>query len=732
MNKKLALSICLIFLWGSVGVSQTHPSIFLTPKGVATIKASLGKYPVFDHSYQVAKQAADQAISDPIIVPIPKDGAGYTHETHKANYYAMYYAGIVYQITGEPKYAEFVRSMLKEYAELYPKLGLHPVVKSATPGKLFWQALNECVWLVHTSMAYDCVYDYINPSDRKKIEKDLFYPIAHFISEGNAENIKTFNKMHNHGTWATASVGLIGYVMGDKELVNKALYGSKKDGKSGFLEQMNQLFSPDGYFTEGAYYQRYAIWPFMLLAQAIELKQPGLKIFTRRDGILPKAVNTLLQSAYNGTIFHLNDALDKRYQTQEIVAALDIAYWANPADKSLLSIAKIQQNYALSDAGITTAQAVYEGLEQPFIFRSMLLRDGADGSKGGIAIFREGETSDRSCLVFKATSHGLSHGHYDKLTFSYYDNGNPVLVDYGAARFLNIDPKEGGRYTKENYTWAMQSIAHNTLTVDQKSHFDANIERSSQYASTINFCDYSLPNIQIVSACDHNAYADKKVQMHRTMAMITDSALEHPIVIDLMRVCAPERHTYDLPFYYNGQIISTSFSCKKRTNELTPLGNAYGYQHLWVEAMATTDQPMASFTWLKADRFYSVTTLSNRQSELYLTRAGANDPNMNIRNEPAFMIRQKEATNHTFASLIESHGLYDLNIELTKGFTSQFKSMQITYDDAHYTQFVAQTLKGKKITLTVVNQDFDSKKNRDITIHGTRYQWMGNFCYTIE
>ena len=66
--------------------------------------------------------------------------------------------------------------------------------------------------------------------------------------------------MHNHATWATAAVGMIGFAMNREDYVNKALYGSDETGKrGGFIRQMDYLFSPDGYFTEGAYYQRYAI-----------------------------------------------------------------------------------------------------------------------------------------------------------------------------------------------------------------------------------------------------------------------------------------------------------------------------------------------------------------------------------------------------------------------------------------------------------------------------------------
>ena len=119
----------LLFFLILAGISQaaTHPGLFLTPKGVKEIRSSLGKYPVFDQSYNELKRIADEALSAAITVPLPKDGGGgYTHEKHKKNYYEMNAAGILFQITKDKRYAEFVRNMLFAYSELYPTLGLHP------------------------------------------------------------------------------------------------------------------------------------------------------------------------------------------------------------------------------------------------------------------------------------------------------------------------------------------------------------------------------------------------------------------------------------------------------------------------------------------------------------------------------------------------------------------------------------------------------------------------------
>lgn len=705
-----------------------HPNLFLTTKAVKEIKSSLGKYPAFDKSVNELKVIADKALSEKMEVPVPKDGGGgYSHEKHKSNYYAMNAAGIMYQISGDRKYAQFVRDMLLKYAELYPTLELHPIIKSEARAKLFWQSLNEAVWLVHTANAYDCVYNFMSENDRQFVEKNLFRPMAEFLSNGNASNYETFNKMHNHGTWALTAVGMIGYTMGDKELVAKALYGSNKDRKSGFFRQLDMLFSPDGYYTEGPYYQRYAIWPFLTFAQVIQNQQPELNIFSYRDQILNKAVNTTLQSAYNAEFFNVNDALYKTYDTQEIVYAIDIAFKNNPANKQLLDIARQQNSFIVSGEGLAAAKAVATEKIPLFVFKSTLLRDGAKGDEGGIAILRSGEGSKQTCLTFKATAHGLSHGHYDKLSLTLYDNGNCILPDYGSVRFLNIEPKDGGGYTKENHTWATQTIAHNTVTVDEKSDFNGDIKTSSKYHSDINYFNADNPEIQVVSGIERNAY--KGVLLNRTIAMIKNKAFEFPFVIDIFRGVSDSLHQFDLSYYYNGHMISTDFLIQKNTSNLKPFGTKNGYQHLWLEAEGSTKKSSSNFTFVNQNRFYSITSLTDTLSEFKLTRVGANDPTFNLRDTPCFLIRQPKTTHHTFVSVIEPHGLYDLTREVTVGFETNVSDLKLIKDDEAFTAVEISMKNGKQFLFITANNDFSSTKTRNIEIDNKTISFTGNFYF---
>jgi poly(beta-D-mannuronate) lyase len=718
--------------WGEVekSLSKEHPCLLLTPKGVAEIRASLGKTPHFDRSYAEVKAMVDKAVGEKINIPTPADGGGgYTHEQHKQNYISMFNAGAVFQISGDEKYAEYVRNMLSGYASAYVGWGEHPAKKNNPAGRIFWQTLNDFVWLVHVSHAYDCVYDYLSPSDKNEIEEKLFRPVADFIMHGNNNaNERTFNMIQNHGTWAAAAVGMIGYVMNDSELVSKALQGTQMDGKAGFLRQVDEMFSPDGYYAEGPYYLRYAIWPFMLFAQVVNNNAPEQKIYERRNAILLKAVDAEMQMMYNGEILYLNDALKKTILTQELVWAVNLSFYANPQNTKLLDIAARQQRVMICDAGIATAKALENHTVKPFESVPALFRDGANGEHGAVSILRHGKEPKQTALVMKATSHGGAHGHYDKLSFSFYDNGNIILQDYGAARFLNIEAKYGGHYTKENESWAKQSIAHNTLTVDETSHYNGASKTANKYWSELLYYDVK-PDVQITSARDVHAYAD--VQMQRTMALVTHSSLAHPFAVDVFRVKSDALHTYDLPFYYLGHPVYTDVKYDANPVEQRRLGDRNGYQHLWLEAAGVTDKPTARFTWLNADRFYSVTTLSNANSEFLFTRIGATDPDFMLRHDAAFMLRQKKAGNHTFVSVVEPHGEYNLNNEYTRGDVSGIDKLELLRDDDAYSVVSIKMKNGTTCLLLLSNADADGEAKHSISMGERKYAWQGAYCLSV-
>ena len=701
--RRLTIFLTLALCACTQTVQTAHPSLLLTADGARQIRASKGKLPIFDASLDMLMQEAETAVAREICLPTPKDGGGgYSHEMHKLNYYDMYNLGIAWQLSGDEKYAQKVKDILLAYVDFYPKLDFHPLGLSGNPGRIFWQTLNESVFLVHTAVAYDCVYDYLSAEERSLIEKEFFYPYTDFIMTGlphNRANTQMFNNLNNWATWACAGVGMIGIAIGDDSLVQKALYGSDLKGEGGFLRQMDVLFSPDGYFTEGAYYLRYAIWPFVTFAQCLDVYNPELKIFEYRDGILLKAVDALLQMAYEGEFMHFNDALEKGYSAQELISAVDIAYNANPADKSLLSVVRDYQHKVLvSDAGFAVAKGLTFGEAEPLRLHSMWLRDGGDGTEGAFCIMRPTSEKLNSAVTFKATSHGLSHGHFDKLTFAYYDAGNEIVTDYGAARFLNIEAKYNGHYTHENESWAKSSIAHNTLVVDGRNMFGGKWRESQKYHPTVLWHSF-VDGLQCVAAREDNAY--EGVSFTRYLVYADVPFLEYPLIMDVLKAESDGRHQYDYPVHYNGHMISLSVPYERALASMTTLGSANGYQHIWTEAKAHGADGTTSYTWLTGYRMYTVSTATTPATEVYICRGGASDPDFNLRSEPMYILREKNAGNHVFASCLETHGKYDLQVEQSANLVHSCKGVTVLSDDADGITVRYDFIGSHSVTLTV-------------------------------
>ncbi len=708
---------------GPAATGSGHPKLMLTAEGISRFRSQIGANPLTDAAYRKAKSIADAAVSSPLVIPEPKDvGGGYSHEKHKSNYTDMYNAGVMYQLTGDERYAEYVRKMLKGYADMYPDLPVHPARFTKTPGKIFYQVLNEAVWLVYAANAYDCVYDYIPADERKYIESNLFRPMVDFMENGLPENRKAFNSMHNFGTWMTAGTAMIGYVMNDEVMVKKALYGSDMNGSTGFLRQLDVLFSPDGYYDEGPGYQRYAIFPFVTLAECIDRNDPGLEVFRYRNGILGKAVNTLLQCTYEGDVFLMNDAIQKNIHTYEILFSTNIAYKSDPSDTGMLGMIERQGIVTLTDAGALASEAIAAGQATDFRFRSGMIASGPEGKDGGLGIIRFQGQGD-PCVTLKATTHGGGHGHFDRLSIMYFNGGVPVIPDYGSARFINVVSKAKGGYAPENTTFAKQSIAHNTMSVDSSCHFGGVPKEALKESAKVEFYDFSDPKMQIMSASDTNAYPG--VRLCRTVALLSLEKFDHPVVLDIFRASSDSSHVYDLPYYYNGHLMSVNFGYDKDFSSLSPMGTGTGYRHLWKEASGIPSDGFTQLTWLENGTFYTLNSWSSIQYTDYLVKTGANDPDYNLVTRNGILLRNvSPEKDFTVVSVIEPHGNYDLVTETTVQGESGIIGIRTAYEDEICMLVEIRTV-GDSPVMVGVSKTAGEDKALTVEFGGREYSWDG-------
>jgi oligo-alginate lyase len=723
-SRATAAAITLL-LSSAVARADEHAGLLLNAAEAREIRAALGTTPLLDRSLAAARESMASVLASPVAVPPPGEAGSTAHERHKQNGVDILNAALLYQITGEERYARRGRDLLVAYARTFPGLPPHPA-GGGGPGRIFHQALNDSVWLVHAAQGYDGLRSFLGVEERQLVERDLLRSMAAWLA-GEAH----FARIHNWGTWSSAAVGLAGYALGDSALVDVALHGPVNDRSRGFLHQMDLLFSPDGHYLEGPYYARYALLPFFALAEAVERHQPERHIYAYRDRILKKAYDALVRTALpDGRLPALNDSSRSMgLQAEAVIFGNALTGSRYGAEPEHLSLAVLHGRVPLTKAGLELARAVAAAGEvPPLSLGSLELRDGPDGDRGGIGILRAGRGRDQTMLLMKYGAHGMGHGHFDTLSFLLYDGGQVVVPDYGYARFINVETKSGGRYLPENATWAATTIAHNTLVVDETSQYGGRHADADLGSGRRHFFDARDPDVQVMSARSRGDY--EGVEAQRTMLLVRDARLERPVVVDVLRVTGATPRQYDYPIHFDGHIMTTTLKVT-RPGTLAPLGAGSGYQHLWNEGQAAVAGP-AALTWLAEDRFYTFVGATTDGDQVVFARTGAADPAFNLRSEPMFLLRRR-ATSTTFASVIEPHGAFDEGREVSRQARGTIESVRVLGDTAEATVVEVAGGGGLRWTIAVANGEAaEAARAHDVEIDGRRLQWTGTHHVSIE
>ena len=232
--------------------------------------------------------------------------------------------------------------------------------------------------------------------------------------------------------------------------------------------------------------------------------------------------------------------------------------------------------------------------------------------------------------------------------------------------------------------------------------------------------------MQLVSATESNAYPG--TLLHRTQALITLEQLQKPLLLDLFRVATSAEHNYDLPFYFNGQLLETNFSYQQ-PEQLQPLGDSHGYQHLYLEGQGAPSGDNAALTWLNQGKFYTLTTATDSDDQLLFTRIGANDPQFNLRRDAAFMLRRQQRGDTLFATLVEPHGSYSPVTERSANPRGSVEQLTVEQSDDRYSAVSFRLSDGTAQLFILANGQTDAEHRHQLTLNGVSYQWQGGYFF---
>ncbi|OMO23093.1 heparinase II/III domain-containing protein [Vibrio lentus] len=717
---------------------MTTKPVLLTEAEIEQLHLEVGRSSLMGKTIAANAKDLEAFMRLPIDVPGHGEAGGYEHNRHKQNYTYMNLAGRMFLITKEQKYADFVTELLEEYADKYLTFDYH-VQKNTNPtGRLFHQILNEHCWLMFSSLAYSCVASTLTQEQRDNIESRIFEPMLEMFTVKYAHD---FDRIHNHGIWAVAAVGICGLVLGKREYLEMSVYGIDRNDTGGFLAQVSQLFAPSGYYMEGPYYHRYAIRPTCVFSEVIHRHMPEVDIYNYKGGVIGNTVQAMLATAYpNGEFPALNDASRTMGITdmgvQVAVSVYSKHYSSeNGVDQNILGMAKIQDAVWMHPCGLELSKA-YEAasaekeIGMPF-WPSVELNEGPQGHNGAQGFIRmQDKKGDVSQLVMNYGQHGMGHGNFDTLGISFFNRGQEVLREYGFCRWVNVEPKFGGRYLDENKSYARQTIAHNAVTIDEKCQNNFDVERADSVHGLPHFFKVEGEQINGMSAFANDHY--QGFDMQRSVFMLNLEELESPLLLDLYRLDSEKggegEHQYDYSHQYQGQIVRTNFEYQAN-KELNTLGDDFGYQHLWNVASGEV-KGTALVSWLQNNTYYTwLGATSNDKAEVIFTRTGANDPSFNLRSEPAFILRSKGETT-LFASVVETHGYFNEEFEQSVNARGVVKNINVVAH-SNVGSVVEITTEKSNVTVMISNQlgATDSTEHK-VELNGKVYSWTG--FYSVE
>jgi len=440
--------------------------------------------------------------------------------------------GLAYALTGEPRYAERAREILLAYADKYPRYQLHDTkgAQGASSGRRFAQTLDEAVDLVRVAWAYDLIYDALAADDRERIEKQFLRPSVEVILGNRAGR-------SNWQSWHNAAVAAVGLCIGDEEMIRIAL----NDPQNGFRYQLNESLLADGSWYEGApSYQFYALAALVYTSEAAY--RAGIDLYDARYKSLFDAP---LELAYPDlTLPALNDSERSPLAAQERL--YEVAYKRFGVERFAAVLACGKR---------TTREALLWGAETLPNDAELRLRS-VNLAGLGCAVLRDSAGAADRYLLLDYGPHGGWHGHPDKLQIVLYGLGQELAPDAGRLAYS----------VPTHHTWYKQTLAHNTVVVDQKSQQPTEGKLALFHVE---------PGFQAARAIATDAYP--RVTLDRTVIMLPRYILDvfraHP---QAAAGTAGVEHTYDWVYHNNGRLRVDQTAADLPQ----ALGRDNGYEHL--------------------------------------------------------------------------------------------------------------------------------------------------------
>jgi len=89
------------------------------------------------------------------------------------------------------------------------------------------------------------------------------------------------------------------------------------------------------------------------------------------------------------------------------------------------------------------------------------------------------------------------------------------------------------------------------------------------------------------------------------------------------------------------------------------------------------------------------------ETKLFLTRIGANDPNFNLRNDQAFMLRDDKRSERVYVTILEPHGVFNPIKEFTVSSFPKIKNIELVENKSDSSTLILNLTSGKNVKIEI-------------------------------
>ncbi len=578
-----------------------HPRLFTNPAEIAEFKSLAQRDPQIAMFVNSLIERLESQVKD---VPEPKRTMT-GMENRSISTYARDMA-IGYMLTDRREFADAAAQVLLAYAKVYPGYEV-----TETKGKAMPSTLNEARWAIDLATAYDLIFNSgtLTDQQRSAIEENLFIPC------GEVLRICNHKTRSNWRARAIAGLGVIGFLIGNRDFIDEAINGYiSEDGnqrRNGFIQHLQYSILGDGIFYERSFgYQAYTTDSYFLLMEAArhsgvdlwnlavnhDSRDAGSDLEREFGAPRSKTVKPVFDALFyrtfsDGAVTNVANATADHFVPRRYYEAAWRA-WRDPkyAFAARLS-ADDTRPWDDEPTGNTRRIGdpsdilwIEPGLPAGFFSLATDTRLGNSGihqngctlfPNGGFAILRQSTDPDSVCVEMNFGNWGSGHSHPDKLSIVISDGRRKVIRE---ANYFG--------YADDQYlTWDRQTIAHNTITVDETSQLPQGDEADPWPVPVPGTTVHGRP-IFFHPGKTLKAFRAECIDAYPGVTLTRTIALVDSVVFDFYSATSSKPHQYDYALHVDAPVTATGGNFHDVSPH--PLSERYGYRHIDFRSQGTS------------------------------------------------------------------------------------------------------------------------------------------------